>query len=109
MRRAGAMVGWTGRPDVDGNLRDLLYSGAPTNYGGWKNPAFDALLDQARTTSDMTQRMPIYTKVFQTLREEKPIIYLYSARWNFGATAKLEGFVPVPDGMLRLNGVKLAK
>jgi peptide/nickel transport system substrate-binding protein len=103
------MVGWTGRPDVDGNLRDLLYTGAPTNYVGWKNPAFDALLDQGRAVGDMAQRLPVYTKVFQMLRDEQPIIYLYSARWNFGATAKLEGFVPVADGMLRLNGVKLGK
>lgn len=106
---AAYLVGWTGRPDVDGNLRDLLYSGAPTNYGGWKNPAFDTLLDQARATNDMAQRMPLYTKAYQLLREELPIIYLYAARWNFGTTARLQGFAPVADGMFRLNGVTLSK
>ncbi len=103
------MVGWTGRPDADGNLRDLLYTNAPTNYVGWKVPAFDGLLDSARSVADMGQRMGFYTKAFQMLREELPIIYLYSARWSFGMSAKVEGFAPVPDGMLRLNGVKFAK
>ena len=106
---AAYMVGWTGRPDVDGNLRDLLYTGAPTNYVGYRNPAFDALLDQGRSTSDMTQRMASYTKLYQLLREDLPIIYLYAPRWIFGTVAKVEGFVPVADGMLRLNGVKFAR
>jgi peptide/nickel transport system substrate-binding protein len=103
------LVGWTGRPDIDGNLRDLLYSSGGTNYTGYKNPAFDTLLDQARSTADMAQRMAGYTKLVQLLREDLPIIYLYSARWNFGTVAKVEGFDPVADGMLRLGGVKFAR
>jgi peptide/nickel transport system substrate-binding protein len=103
------LVGWTGRPDADGNLRDLLYTGAPVNYVGWKNPTFDTLLDAARSTADMPARMASYAKAYQLLREELPIIYLYSARWNFGMNAKVQGFTPIADGMLRLNGVKFAR
>ncbi len=102
-------VGWTGRPDVDGNLRDLLYTGAGTNYVGYKNPAFDTLLDQGRSTADMAVRMATYRKVYALLRDDLPIMYLYNARWNFGMAAKVEGFDPVADGMLRLNGVKFAR
>lgn len=105
----GYMVGWTGRPDVDGNLRDLLYTGGGTNYVGYKNVAFDALLDQARSTGDMAARMVGYRKIYSLLREDLPIIYLYSPRWSFGMAAKVEGFEPVADGMLRLNGVKFAR
>jgi peptide/nickel transport system substrate-binding protein len=102
-------VGWTGRPDVDGNLRDLLYTGAGTNYVGYRNPALDMLLDQGRSTADMATRMATYRKIYALLRDDLPIIYLYNARWSFGMSAKVEGFVPVPDGMLRLGGVKLAR
>ena len=102
-------VGWTGRPDADGNLRDLLYTGAGTNYVGYKNPAFDTLLDQARSTADMAVRMATYRQIYTLLRDDLPIIYLYSARWNFGMAAKVEGFDPVADGMLRLGGVKFAR
>lgn len=103
------MVGWTGRPDVDGNLRDLLYTSGGTNYVGYKNAQFDTLLDQGRSTGDMAARMATYRKIYQGLREDLPIIYLYSARWSFGMAAKVEGFEPVADGMLRLNGVKFAR
>lgn len=102
-------VGWTGRPDADGNLRDLLYTGAGTNYVGYSNKAFDTLLDQARSTADMGTRMATYAKIYTMLREDLPIIYIYSPRWNFGMSAKVEGFEPVADGMLRLNGVKFAR
>jgi peptide/nickel transport system substrate-binding protein len=105
----GWTVGWTGRPDVDGNLRDLLYTGAGTNYVGYSNPTFDTLLDQARSTGDMAARMATYRKIYALLRDDLPIIYLYNARWNFGMSARVEGFEPVADGMLRLNGVKFAR
>ena len=103
------MVGWTGRPDVDGNLRDLLYTGGGTNYVGYSNKQFDTLLDQARSTGDMAARMGTYRQIYGMLREELPIIYLFSPRWNFGMAAKVEGFEPVADGMLRLNGVRFAR
>lgn len=105
----GWTVGWTGRPDVDGNLRDLLYTGAGTNYVGYKNPEFDTLLDQGRSTADMAVRMATYRRIYALLRDDLPIIYLYNARWNFGMAAKVEGFEPVADGMLRLGGVKFAR
>jgi peptide/nickel transport system substrate-binding protein len=106
---AAYMVGWTGRPDADGNIGDLLYSGAPINWVGYKNPTFDTLIDDARGTPDMARRLGYYTKAFELLHQEQPIMYLYAARWIFGMSSKVEGFVPVADGMLRLNGVKMTK
>jgi peptide/nickel transport system substrate-binding protein len=57
----------------------------------------------------MAVRMATYRKIYTLLRDDLPIIYLYSARWNFGMAAKVEGFDPVADGMLRLGGVKFAR
>eukprot|EP01037_Dinobryon_pediforme_P002153 gene2153-2190_t len=101
------LIGWTGRPDADGNVRDLLYTDAPQNAPGYRNKTFDSLLDQARATSDMSQRRLLYAKIFDQLHQDLPIVYLYAPRWLFSTTAKLNGFVPVADGMLRLNGVTL--
>ncbi len=103
------LVGWTGRPDADGNIRDLLYTGAPQNAPGYHSTVFDGLIDQARSVPDMTQRVGLYAKAFEQIHQDLPILYLYAPRWLFGMTAKLQGFVPVADGMLRLNGVTLAK
>lgn len=103
------LVGWTGRPDADGNIRDLLYTGAPQNASAYHNPVFDRLIDQARSTSDMSQRRELYAGAFEQLHQDLPILYLYAPRWLFGMSAKVQGFVPVADGMLRLGGVSLSK
>ncbi len=106
---AAYMVGWTGRPDADGNIRDLLHTGAPVNWVGYKSEGFDGLIDQARGISDMGQRLPLYAKAFEMLHQDLPILYLYAPRWIFGMSSKIEGFAPVADGMFRLNGVKMAR
>jgi len=103
------LVGWTGRPDADGNIRDLLYTGAPQNASGYGNQMFDRLIDQARSTSDMPQRRGFYAQAFEQVHRDLPILYLYAPRWQFGMSAKVQGFVPVADGMLRLGGVSLAR
>ena len=106
---AAYMVGWTGRPDADGNIRDLLHTGAPVNWVGYKSEAFDGLIDQARGISDMGQRLPLYAKAFEMLHQDLPILYLYAPRWIFGMSSKISGFAPVADGMFRLNGVTMAR
>jgi peptide/nickel transport system substrate-binding protein len=106
---AAYLVGWSGRPDADGNIRDLLYSGAPQNMPGYHSTAFDGLIDQARAVSDMDQRRGLYARAFEQVHQDLPILYLYAPRWLFGLSAKVQGFVPVADGMLRLGGVSLAK
>ena len=55
----------------------------------------------------MGVRRVLYAQIFTQLNQDLPIIYLYAPRWLFGTTAKLQGFVPVADGMLRLNGVTM--
>ncbi len=104
---AAYLIGWTGRPDADGNLRDLLYSGAAQNAPGYNSKSFDHLLDQARSISDMPTRRGLYAQVFEQLHQDLPIVYLYAPRWLFGFSAKVQGFVPVADGMLRLGGVSM--
>jgi len=37
-----------------------------------------------------------------------PIIYIYQWQNIVGMTAKVTGFIPVPDGLIRLQGVSLA-
>ncbi len=103
------LIGWSGRPDADGNIRDLLHIGAPINWAGYKSPEFDGLIDQARSEPAMAQRGPLYAKAFTTLHADLPILYLYSQRVLFGMSAKVQGFAPVADGMMRLGGVSLTK
>jgi peptide/nickel transport system substrate-binding protein len=38
---------------------------------------------------------------------DKPTIFLYHQNWFFGHKAGLKGFRAIPDGLMRLDGVRL--
>jgi peptide/nickel transport system substrate-binding protein len=101
------MLAWSGRPDPDGNLYIFHKSKAPQNYGGYADPQLDALLDEARTKNGIEQRKPVYEKVAQKLLNEGSIIYLYHRKMLIAHTAKLEGYKQLPDGLVRVVGLRL--
>ena len=100
-------INWSGRIDPDGNSYVFLHTGAPQNDGGYSNPEADKLMEDARLTSDFTMRKAIYEKLTKILLNDEPIIYLYHKRLLFAHTKKLEGYRPVPDGLVRVVGLKL--
>ena len=52
---------------------------------------------------------PSTEQVWEALRHDLPITYLYSPRNIVAMSAKLQGFRPVPDGMIRIQGMEMAK
>ena len=103
------MIGWSGRVDIDGNTYQFLHSGQGNNASHYSSPTVDKLLDEGRSLTDVTKRRPIYAQVFQELRRDLPLTYLYNLRNTVAMTAKLQGFRPIPDGMIRLQGLEMAK
>jgi peptide/nickel transport system substrate-binding protein len=102
-----SLIGWSGRPDPDGNIHIFLKHGAPLNETDYNNPEVDKLLDAARLTYDVAKRQELYTKAAEIYLKDRPIMYLYHQKWLFVHSAKLAGFKPLPDAMIRLEGVKL--
>jgi peptide/nickel transport system substrate-binding protein len=100
-------INWSGRIDPDGNSYVFLHTGAPQNDGGYSNPEADKLMEEARLTSDLATRKSIYEKLTKILLNDEPIIYLYHKKLLFAHTRKLEGYRPVPDGLVRVVGLKL--
>ena len=103
------LVAWSGRVDPDGNLFGFLHSNGALNDGKYANPKVDGLLEQARAVSDVAQRRAIYEQVFAQTTQDLPLIYLWLQKNLVGMSAKVTGFRQVPDGMIRLQGVSLAK
>ena len=101
------MLAWSGRTDPDGNTYIFFKTAAPQNYMGYKNPDVDKLLDEARVPSDFAARKAIYEKVTKFALEDVPKIYLYHRRILIAHTAKLEGYTQMPDGLVRVVGLKL--
>jgi peptide/nickel transport system substrate-binding protein len=101
------LINWSGRTDPDGNIYIFEKTKAPQNVTGFSNPEVDAALDEARLTSDTAKRKAIYEKAAKVLLTETPILYLYHRKVLIAQTTKLDGFVPVPDGLVRVVGLKL--
>jgi peptide/nickel transport system substrate-binding protein len=101
------MLAWSGRTDPDGNTYIFFKTGAPQNDMGYKNPQVDKLLDEARVPSDMAARKAIYEKLTKIALEDVPKIYLYHRRILIAHTAKLEGYTQMPDGLVRVVGLRL--
>jgi peptide/nickel transport system substrate-binding protein len=103
------MIGWSGRSDPDGNMWQLLHTGGTFNYGHWHNEKWDSLLDQARIESEAGKRRELYARAWAVEREDMPLIYLWIARNIVGMKKNLMGFEQVPDGLIRIKGMNLAK
>jgi peptide/nickel transport system substrate-binding protein len=100
-------INWSGRIDPDGNSYVFLHTKAPQNDGGYSNPEADKLMDDARMTADPEKRKAIYEKLTRIVLNDEPIIYLYHRKLLFAYTKKLEGYRPMPDGLIRVTGLKL--
>ncbi len=101
------VLGWSGRADPDGNLHTMLSCKGPTNYAGYCKQEVEALIDQSRTSLDPESRAEAYDKIAQQVQKDRPIIYLYHRHWLWAHTTKLSGLRTVPDGMVRVQGLKM--
>jgi peptide/nickel transport system substrate-binding protein len=101
------VLAWSGRPDPDGNLQSHLGCGAPLNYSGYCNKDVDQAMADARAERDPAKRAQSYERVAAQVLKDRPIVYLYHRHWLWAHSAKLSGFRTVPDGMVRLQGMKL--
>jgi peptide/nickel transport system substrate-binding protein len=99
-------IPWSGRIDPDGNSHVFLHTKAPQNDGGYSNPEADRAMEDARLVGDPAQRKAIYEKMTRIVLNDEPIIYIYHRKLLIAHTAKLEGYRQMPDGLVRVVGLK---
>jgi peptide/nickel transport system substrate-binding protein len=80
----------------------------PLNYAGYCDAETDALLNQTRALSDPAARKKVYEQIAARVVKQRPVIYLFHRNWLWAYNAKLTGVRNVPDGLLRLTGLKMA-
>jgi peptide/nickel transport system substrate-binding protein len=101
------LIGWSGRPDPDGNSYVFQTCGAPQNNGKYCNKEVDAAHALARAKSDPAERKKAYETVARNILADGSIIYLYHAQVLVAHTDKLDGYKQMPDGLIRVIGLKL--
>ena len=98
---------WSGRPDPDGNLYNFDGCKQSMNYSGFCDPKVDDLLNQARETVDVAQRRKLYGQFADIIMQAQPIVYLYHRNWLWAYNKKLTGLRTIPDGLIRVQGLKM--
>ncbi|MBQ8090945.1 MAG: hypothetical protein IJ233_09415, partial [Pyramidobacter sp.] len=85
--------------DADYVLTRRVHSsmiGGGNNYAGYKNEDVDKWLDAARQETDPAKRMELYRKVYAQLKEDVPLIPIYTDYQQFFFNKHLKGIYPHP-------------
>ena len=107
-RYEAALLGWSGRPDPDGNIYNNFVTGAGQNRAAYSNPRFDTLLDAARILTTAEHRRRAYADALAIMNEDLPYLFLYWPKEYKVMSLKVNGFVHNADGMMRLRHVWLS-
>jgi peptide/nickel transport system substrate-binding protein len=98
---------WSGRADPDGNFQQFYTCNSPNNYTGYCSAEMDRLIQSSRTELDPAKRKAVYEQIAAIATKERPIIYLYHRNWLWAHSAKLAGLRPIPDGLVRVQGLRM--
>ena len=101
------VLAWSGRADPDGNIYSFDACKQPLNYAGYCKAEVDELLTKSRTASDPAERRKTYEQIASIVLKDRPIVYLFHRHWLWEYNNKLTGFKPMPDGLVRVQGLKL--
>lgn len=106
-RFEASLLGWSGRPDPDANLYGFFVTGGGLNNSAYANSRVDALMDAARILTTPDQRRRAYTDVMNALNDDLPYLFLWWPKEYKAMSTKVQGFVHVPDGMIRARTIYL--
>src|SRR6266487_1083223 len=100
-----ALLGWSGRPDPDGNLFSWFHTGGGNNNMQYSNPKVDALLESARTTNDQKARTSDYQQAQQQILQDASYVFINHGVSVQATTTKVKNFTPLPTGILQFTSV----
>src|SRR5688572_27371745 len=101
------VLAWSGRADPDANLHQFLSCKVPLNGSGYCQTDVEARINEARTSLDPARRAAAYEAVASQVQKDRPIIYLFHRNWLWARNTKLTGLRTVPDGMVRVQGLRM--
>ncbi|MCW5733629.1 MAG: ABC transporter substrate-binding protein [Enhydrobacter sp.] len=101
------LIGWSGRSDPDGNSYSFQVCGQPQNTNGYCDKDVDAAHAEARSRSAVADRKKAYEKVAAKVLTEGAIKYIYHTQVLVAHTDRLDGYKQMPDGLVRVTGLKL--
>ncbi len=75
------------------------------NSGYYSNPEVDALLEQARVSTDQDERARLYKEMQAIVQDDAPWVFVANWKQNAVTNDKVENFTLEPSFLLQLQGV----
>lgn len=103
-------TGWCADyPDPENFLDLLFFSGAPSNLGGYSNPALDERMLTARVEPDPTRRLEMYQAIERDLVLDAPVAFVVHRTQAVLVSDRLEGYVLTPLSVAQWHRVRLSR
>lgn len=103
-----AALGWSGRPDPDGNMYSWFHTGGGNNNMLYSNTQVDALLDAARTSTDQATRAQDYVQAQAQIVQDASYVFLYHGVSIQASSTKVKNFLVLPTTIMEFMNVYLA-
>lgn len=102
------LTAWSGRVDPDGNTWNFVHSTGPNNSGNYRSEEVDRLLSEARVELDLDRRRALYARIFRVVgSQDRARIWMWHRQNSVAYVARLQGHQNVPDGLIRVHGLRL--
>lgn len=95
--------------DPDNFYALVLRSGGLINTTAYSNPEFDALVDQARTSTDTEARKDLYQQIREIVAQDAPIVFAHYETINYLMRNNVCGSTVNPTLELRLELVSFCE
>lgn len=106
-----ALMGWTGDNGDPDNFFSVLLSctasEAGSNYSKWCNPEFDAILAEAKATTDQDKRVALYRKAQEIQHREQPTLNIAHSTVYMPVRKEVINYIIDPLGTHNFNQVDI--
>ena len=103
-----AALGWSGRPDPDGNMYSWFHTGGGNNSMQYSNSTVDSLLEDARVQSDQAKRATDYQNAEKQILDDSSYVFINHGVAVQATTTKVHNFLLLPTTIMLFSQVWLA-
>jgi peptide/nickel transport system substrate-binding protein len=103
-----ALLGWSGRPDPDGNMYSWFHTNGGNNNMLYSNPEVDKLLDDARASNDQATRTQDYLQAQTLIAQDGPYVFLNHGVSIQASSTKVKNFLLLPTTIMEFASVYLS-
>jgi peptide/nickel transport system substrate-binding protein len=104
-----AVLGWSGRPDPDGNVYNWFHTGGGFNSMQYSNAQVDGFLEDARVQSDQGKRANDYQQAEQQILQDSSYVFINHGVSIQATSTKVHNYLLLPLGIMFFGQVYLTQ